>query len=165
MQSGRRGGEHMSAMSADRFLDVLAVAGIDLDLHTFPAGTRTAEDAARAVGCDPAQIVKSLVFLAGGRAVVALVSGRDRVDPERLAAAAGSRVRRADPDAVRAATGYAIGAVPPFGHLTPLPVHMDDALLAHEVVWAAGGRPDRVFPVAPARLRELSGATVARLRA
>ncbi|HEX9476779.1 MAG TPA: YbaK/EbsC family protein, partial [Candidatus Dormibacteraeota bacterium] len=130
-------------------------------MEQFPAGTRTAVDAARAVGCDVGQIVKSLVFLAAGRPVVALVSGANRLDESRLGAVAGEPVTKADAEVARVATGYAIGGVPPFGHEGDVPVFMDRDLLGHEVVWAAAGRPDSVFEIDPERLRELSEATVA----
>jgi prolyl-tRNA editing enzyme YbaK/EbsC (Cys-tRNA(Pro) deacylase) len=133
-------------------------------VRQFPEGTRTAIDAARAIGCDVAQIVKSLVFVAGGRPVVALVSGSNRLDEKRLGAAAGGPVTKADAETARAATGYSIGGVPPFGHATEVPVFMDRDLLGHRVVWAAAGRPDSVFEIAPERLRELSHATVLDLR-
>lgn len=137
-------------------------ADLAIEVRRFPEGTRTAVDAARAVGCDVAQIVKSLVFLADGQAVLALVSGADRVDTGRLAVAVGAgHVERADGDAAREATGYAIGGVPPFGHVRPVTVVMDRRLLDHEVVWAAAGRPDAVFSVAPDDLLRVSGATLA----
>jgi prolyl-tRNA editing enzyme YbaK/EbsC (Cys-tRNA(Pro) deacylase) len=142
----------------------LADSGIGVAVKRFPEGTRTAGDAARAVGCEVGQIVKSLVFLAAGRPVVALVSGANRLDEALLAAAAGEPVAKADAELARAATGYAIGGVPPFGHATAVPVFMDRDLLGHAVVWAAAGRPDSVFEIAPERLRELSGATVADLK-
>jgi len=116
------------------------------------------------VGCDVAQIVKSLVFVAGGRPVIALVSGANRLDEKRLAAAAGEPVTKADAETARNATGYAIGGVPPFGHATEVPVFMDRDLLGHAVLWAAAGRPDSVFEIAPERLRELSQATVLDLK-
>jgi prolyl-tRNA editing enzyme YbaK/EbsC (Cys-tRNA(Pro) deacylase) len=130
----------------------------------FPAGTRTAVDAARAIGCEVGQIVKSLVFIAAGTPVVALVSGANRVDERRLAAVAGEPVLKADAETTRSATGYSIGGVPPFGHASEIPVFMDRELLGYEVVWAAAGRPDSVFAIAPERLRELSNATVADLK-
>jgi Cys-tRNA(Pro) deacylase len=126
----------------------------------FPQGTRTAVDAARAVGCELGQIVKSLVFVAGGKPVVALVSGANRLDERKLAMVAGEPVTKADAETARAATGYAIGGVPPFGHTTEVPVFMDRDLMQFAVVWAAAGRPDSVFEVAPARLRDLSNAQV-----
>jgi prolyl-tRNA editing enzyme YbaK/EbsC (Cys-tRNA(Pro) deacylase) len=131
-------------------------AGLEIEVRRFPEGTRTAEDAARAIGCEVAQIVKSLVFVLDGQPIVALVSGANRLDPARMP----GRVERADADTARRATGYAIGGVPPFGHAEPLPVYMDRDLEAFEEVWAAAGRPDAVFPITPARLRELSRAHV-----
>ena len=148
-----------------RFGAWLDGSGLGISVRQFPEGTRTATDAARAVGCDVAQIVKSLVFVAGGRPVIALVSGANRLDEKRLAAAAGEPVIKADAETARTATGYAIGGVPPFGHATEVPVFMDRDLLGHAVVWAAAGRPDSVFEIAPERLRELSRATVLDLKA
>jgi len=148
-----------------RFGTWLEDSGLGISVRQFPEGTRTATDAARAVGCDVAQIVKSLVFVAGGRPVIALVSGANRLDEKRLAAAAGEPVIKADAEIARTATVYAIGGVPPFGHATEVPVFMDRGLLAHKSVWAAAGRPDSVFEIAPERLRELSRATVLDLKA
>jgi Cys-tRNA(Pro) deacylase len=146
----------------DRVAAAAAAAGLQISIQRFPEGTRTAEDAARAVGCKVAQIVKSLVFVADGRPVLALISGDDRLDPGRLATILGAqRVDRADGDAVRDATGFAIGGVPPIGHVRPLPILMDRRLLDHTEVWAAAGRPDAVFSVAPEHLRQASGAQVA----
>ena len=143
-----------------RFESWLETAGIGVTVKSFPEGTRTAVDAARAVGCDVAQIVKSLVFVAAGRPVVALVSGANRLDEGRLAAVAGEPVSKADAETARSATGYAIGGVPPFGHATEVAVFMDRDLMSHEIVWAAAGRPDSVFEIAPDHLRELSRAAV-----
>lgn len=147
-------------------LDAAERAGLVIEVIRFPAGTRTAEDAARAVGCEVAQIVKSLVFMVDGDPVVTLLSGADRLDPERLAEAmGGSQVRRADGDEVRAATGYAIGGVPPLGHPTGLQVFIDEHLLAQAEVWAAAGLPDAVFRVTPDALERASGARRASLAA
>ena len=137
--------------------------GHGIEVRRFPQGTRTAEDAARAIGCEVGQIVKSLVFTAAGRPVVALVSGANRLDPAKLAAVAGGPVEKADADTARQATGYAIGGVPPFGHARPLPVFMDRDLERYDLVWAAAGRPDSVFPITPIRLAELAGARVEEL--
>jgi prolyl-tRNA editing enzyme YbaK/EbsC (Cys-tRNA(Pro) deacylase) len=143
-----------------------AEAGVGLAVEEFPAGTRTAADAAAAVGCDVAQIVKSLVFLVDGEPVVALVSGPNRLSEARLSAAAGGgAVGRADADAVRAATGFPIGGVPPFAHRRVLRTFVDRDLLALDVVWAAAGTPRHVFPIAPGDLVRLSGATPADLAA
>ena len=148
----------------ERFEVWLAESGIGVAVKRFPEGTRTAVDAAKAVGCEVEQIVKSLVFVAGGKPVVALVSGGNRLDEHRLAAVAGEPVTKADAQTARAATGYAIGGVPPFGHATAVPVFMDRDLMGHGVVWAAAGRPDSVFEISPGRLRELSQAVVADLK-
>jgi len=147
-----------------RFDDWLNDSGVGVTVRQFPEGTRTAGDAARAVGCELGQIVKSLVFVAGGHPVIALVSGVNRLDEERLAELAGRPVAKADATIARNATGYSIGGVPPFGHATEVPVYMDRDLLGHAAVWAAAGRPDSVFEIAPDRLRELSAATVADLK-
>jgi Cys-tRNA(Pro) deacylase len=145
-----------------RVTEAASTAGLRIHVDRFPEGTRTAQDAARAVGCDVAQIVKSLVFMADGRPVVALVSGSNRVDLERLAATLGAEaVRRADGDEARAATGFAIGGVPPFGHADPVTVVVDRDLMAHGSVWAAAGLPDAVFEIAPSDLVRASGGAVA----
>ena len=143
-----------------RFEEWLRSAGLDFEVRTFPQGTRTAEDAARAIGCQVGQIVKSLIFTASGEPIVVLVSGSNRVDVAKLAGVAGGPVGKADAETARSATGYAIGGVPPFGHASQLPVFVDRDLLGHEVVWAAAGRPDAVFPIQPDRLRDLSGGIV-----
>jgi prolyl-tRNA editing enzyme YbaK/EbsC (Cys-tRNA(Pro) deacylase) len=149
-----------------RVLAAAASAGLPIEVERFPEGTRTAADAARAVGCNVAQIVKSLVFIADGEPVIALVSGADRLDPARLAAAVGATVvRRADGDEARTATGFAIGGVPPFGHTLPLTIVMDERLLAHDLVWAAAGLPDAVFKASPRELRAAAAASVAALAA
>jgi len=135
-------------------------AGLEIEVERFPEGTRTAADAARAVGCEVAQIVKSLVFVADGKPVVALVSGANRVDLPRVAGAIGTAdVRKADGDEARAATGFAIGGVPPFGHATPVAVLLDRDLLGHQRLWAAAGLPDAVFAIEPGELLRASGAT------
>lgn len=142
-----------------RVAEAARAAGLRIDVERFPDGTRTAADAARAVGCEVGQIVKSLVLVADGRPLVALVSGANRVDLPRLARAIGARdVRKADGDEARSATGYAIGGVPPFGHATSIDVVADRDLLAHDRVWAAAGMPDAVFAIGPEDLLRASGA-------
>jgi prolyl-tRNA editing enzyme YbaK/EbsC (Cys-tRNA(Pro) deacylase) len=145
----------------ERFLDAAAVLDRAIEVRRFPEGTKTAADAAKAIGCDVSQIVKSLVFLADGRALLALTSGANRVDTSRLAEVAGaSTVRRADAAEVRRATGFAIGGTPPFGHRTGLPTYLDPDLLSHSEVWAAAGTPDAVFRTTGKELLEATGATV-----
>jgi prolyl-tRNA editing enzyme YbaK/EbsC (Cys-tRNA(Pro) deacylase) len=139
--------------SARRVADAAASLGIPATMRAFPEGTRTAADAARAVGCEVGQIVKSLVFLAGGEPVLALVAGDHRLDEGVLARLAGvEAVRRASAEEVRAATSYAVGGVPPFGHPAPLRAWIDRTLLDHREVWVAGGTPHHVFPLDPATL-------------
>lgn len=145
-----------------RVVDEAARAGLEVEVTRFPDGTRTAEDAARAVGCDLGQIVKSIVLGSEEGHVVVLTSGRNRVDYDKVAATLGRRgVGRADADGVRAATGFPIGGAAPWGHPEALPVLCDRDLLAHEVVWAAAGTPDTVFAVAPAELVRVARAVVA----
>lgn len=135
--------------------------GVRLQILEFSQGTRTARDAATAVGTTVAQIVKSLVFLADSRPVLVLASGANRVDPVRLAVAAGATgARIANADEVRAITGYAIGGVPPVGYATPLPVYLDQDLLRFDIVYAAAGTPTAVFAISPQRLQEITDARV-----
>lgn len=149
-----------------RVADAAMRAGLAIAIRRFPEETRTAEDAARAIGCDVGQIVKSLVFMADDEPLMALVSGADRLDPARLAVAAGAtNVRRATVNEARAATGFAIGGVPPFGHARALRVLVDRRLLARDTLWAAAGLPDAVFPIGPDDLVRVSGAMPADLAA
>jgi prolyl-tRNA editing enzyme YbaK/EbsC (Cys-tRNA(Pro) deacylase) len=139
---------------------------LSVSVQEFPDGTKTAADAAAAIGCETAQIASSLVFLVEDEPVVAVVSGANRVDESALASALDrpdASVGMADPDRVREATGYAIGGVPPLCHDRPLTTLFDRSLLEHETVWAAAGTPQAVFPVDPERLVSFSGATVADL--
>jgi prolyl-tRNA editing enzyme YbaK/EbsC (Cys-tRNA(Pro) deacylase) len=137
----------------------------EFEVKRFPEGTRTDDDAARAIGCSVGQIVKSLVFTAAGQPVVALVSGANRLDPVRLGRLAGEPVAKADAEVTRMATGYAIGGVPPFGHVQALAVYVDRDLLEYDLIWAAAGRPDSVFAIKPERLLEISQGVAADLKA
>lgn len=139
-----------------------ALRGVRIAVTRFPATTRTAQDAARLIGCAVGEIVKSLVFLADGAPVVVLCSGAARVDEPKLRDVLGaSGVRRATADEAKSATGYAIGGVPPFAHASEVRVIVDRGLLAFTTVWAAAGLPDAVFPIAPRDLVRLSAATEA----
>lgn len=131
-----------------------------IEVQEFPEGTKTADDAADAIGCPVAAIVKSLVFTVDDHPVVALVPGDLRLSVSKLAVAAGgSRVERASLDLVREATGYVAGGTPPFAHATRLRVFADHRLGRHDPVWAAGGTPTTVFPVSIADLDRLSTPT------
>jgi Cys-tRNA(Pro) deacylase len=143
----------------------LREAGIDSAIVHTPESARTAEEAAATVGTSVGQIVKSLVFLCDGSPVLALVSGSNRLDTKLLGALAGGRIERADADAVRTATGYAIGGVPPIGHPAALATWVDRDLLAYDVIWAAAGTPHAVFPVAPDDLVRASQGVVADIKA
>ncbi len=139
--------------------------GLAVSVRTFPEGTKTAADAAAAIGVEVGQIVKSLVFTIDDAPVIALVSGANQLDERRLAAeAGGAKCQRADADLVRSATGYPIGGVPPFGHAQPLPVYVDRDLLDYEEVWAAAGTWNDVFPIDPETLVRATDATVADIR-
>ena len=143
----------------DRFLEAARVQGIQPDVLRFPEGTKTARAAADAIGCEVAQIVKSLVFMADDRAVMAFTSGANRVDESKLAAAVDADVvRRATPEEARAATGFAVGGTPPFGHPEPLTCVVDPDLLGWGEIWAAAGTPDSVFRLTPSELLRATGA-------
>jgi prolyl-tRNA editing enzyme YbaK/EbsC (Cys-tRNA(Pro) deacylase) len=145
--------------NARRVADAATAAGLPIEIRHVPEGARTAADAAAAIGCEVAQIVKSLVFMADGEPVVTLLAGDDRLDPARLADVLEAReVRRANGAEARAATGFPIGGVPPLGYERDLTVLIDDGLLRHEVVWAAAGLPDAVFAAEPAALGRAAGA-------
>jgi Cys-tRNA(Pro) deacylase len=142
-------------------VDAARALGLDVHPRDFPDGTRSAADAAMAIGVDLGQIVKSLVFAVDGEAVVALVSGDNLLDEEKLAdCAGGDRAWREDADTVRDATGYPVGGVPPFGHREPLRIFIDKDLLEYEEPWAAAGTPHTNFSVTPHELVRATGGTV-----
>ena len=148
--------------AAERFTEAAAALGLDHEVRRFPEGTRTAEDAARAIGCDVAQIVKSLVFIADEAPVLVLTSGRNRVDLEKIATLChAATARKATADEVREATGFAIGGTPPFGHPRALRCFVDADLMGYREVWAAAGTPDGVFALTPDDLVRASEGTVA----
>ena len=151
--------------NTERVIAAAQDLGLAVSVRTFPEGTKTAADAAAAIGVEVGQIVKSLVFTIDGEPVVALVSGANQLDERRLAAeAGGATCQRAEADLVRSATGYPIGGVPPFGHAQLLPVYLDRDLLDYDEVWAAAGTWNDVFPIDPEVLVRATGAAVADLR-
>ncbi len=154
----------MSGSSIDRVRAALLAAGHADSIVEFPDGTRTAADAAAAVGCEVAQIAKSIVFRAENRAVVVITSGANRVDAGKVAGALGVAVRRADADFVRAATGFAIGGVAPVGLLGSPLLLFDRDLLALHPIWAAAGSPSHVFSTEAETLLRITGAPVADIR-
>ena len=145
----------------ERFLTAAAEAGILVEPVRYPEGTRTAADAAAAVGCGVSQIVKSLVVVGTDGPALALTAGHHRIDLDLLAEVMGGPVEMSDARAARDATGFSIGGTPPFGHPSPLRTYIDPSLLDHEVVYAAAGTPDSCFPIGPALLRAATGATIA----
>jgi len=151
--------------SVERVRSALLAAGHVDTITAFPAGTRSAADAAAAVGCEVAQIAKSIVFRAGGRAAVIITSGANRVDQAKAERVLGQKLARADADWVRETTGFAIGGVSPVGHTgVPLMV-LDQDLLALDPVWAAAGSPLHVFRTTAQDLQRMTGAVVADIRA
>lgn len=152
-----------TSRATQRLID--AAPGFDIDVHTFPEGTKTADDAATAIGCPVAAIVKSLVFVvahADGteEPTVSLVPGDRRLDTEKLASAAGGvSARRATLDEVKEATGFTAGGTPPFGHQETLRVLADPSLRRNDPVWAAAGTPSTVFPISLADLNRIAEPT------
>ncbi|GAA2686768.1 YbaK/EbsC family protein [Streptomyces lunalinharesii] len=154
-----------TAQAHPRFAEALAALDLSVAVRAFPEATRTAAEAAAAVGCDLAQIVKSLIFVADGEPVLVLMDGASRVDLARVRDELGAaKVTRADAALVRETTGYAIGGVPPFGHRTRTTVLADRRLLAQDTVWAAAGTPHTVFPLAPRPLLAHAGARLVDVR-
>lgn len=149
--------------SVRRVAQVLEAAGLEPGIVEMPDSTRTAAEAAAAVGCALDQIAKSIVFRAEahGTAVLFITAGGNRVDASRASALAGEALGKADAALIRAQTGFVIGGVAPLGHLAPIRAWFDPRLMAFEVVWAAAGTPRHVFPIAPGDLLRLSGATLA----
>ncbi|MFC5969722.1 YbaK/EbsC family protein [Halomarina salina] len=151
--------EEFAARASDQY-------GVSVDVHEFEAGTKTAAAAADAVGCDVGQIASAIAVRAGSDLIVCVTSGANRVD---MAAVAALRdvpvadVGMADADVIRETLGWSIGGVPPLCHDADVPVYMDEMLLDYEMVWAAAGTPEAVFPIAPGRLCELAEATSAAL--
>ncbi|MBK5926550.1 YbaK/EbsC family protein [Rhodobaculum claviforme] len=149
--------------SLRRVCAALQDAGLVAEVQEMDASTRTAEEAAAAVGCGIDQIVKSIIFRGEdtGHVRLFLTAGGNRICPERAARLAGEGLGRADAALVRAETGFAIGGVAPLGHLTPVPTWADPRLLEFATVWAAAGTPRHVFAIAPATLVRITGAKVA----
>ena len=144
----------------DRVRQALAARGLTVEITEFDQSTATSQQAADTLGVSVATIVKSLVFLAGEQPILVLASGANRVDTEKLSRITGSKVRRADADRVKAATGFVIGGVPPVGHAGPLATYIDRDLMAYDLLWAAAGSPYAVFPVTPQDLVRITGGMV-----
>jgi prolyl-tRNA editing enzyme YbaK/EbsC (Cys-tRNA(Pro) deacylase) len=149
--------------SARRVADALTAAGVTTTIVVLEHAARTSADAAAAIGCEVAQIAKSLVFRLrdSGRPLLVIASGANRVDEAAVSALIGETIGRADADFVRTHTGFAIGGVAPLAHPAPLPTLIDEDLLRWEAIWAAGGHPNTVFRLTPDELRRIAGGRVA----
>ena len=158
-------GEILSS-SARKVQDALSALGMALEVVELPDSTRTAPEAALAVGCQVGQIVKSLVFKAkrSERAILVIASGANRVDERKIEALIGEPLGKADADFVRQQTGFVIGGVPPLGHSQPLETFIDQDLLQYEEVWAAAGTPHAVFRLQPADLERMTGGKITEIK-
>jgi prolyl-tRNA editing enzyme YbaK/EbsC (Cys-tRNA(Pro) deacylase) len=152
--------------SAQRFQDILRQRGFAHQVIELPASTRTAKEAAQAVGCQPGQIVKSLVFKAlhSQTPLLVLASGPNRVDEQRLSELAGEPIGKADADFVRQWTGFAVGGVPPLGHKEPVASFIDETLLQYDTLWAAAGTPHAVFELTPADLQAMTDGRIVSIK-
>lgn len=153
--------------STQKVADAAQELGLAIEIKTFEQTTRSAQEAADAIGCKLAQIVKSLCFTVNDEPIMALVSGVNQLDERKLAAlcAVGrKKVKRANADAVKMATGFSIGGVPPFGHLTPMTIFVDEDLQQFETVWAAAGTPFAVFAIGANELVRACGGTAVSLK-
>lgn len=148
--------------SAQKVQDALKKLDYDYTVVEFSESTRTALEAAERVGCEVGQIVKSLIFQGktSGKAILILTSGANQVDVKRIKAYAEEKIGRADPAFVRECTGYAIGGIPPLGHLNPIETYVDEDLLQYEKVWAAAGTPNAVFEMNANQLEKMTGGKV-----
>ena len=156
----------MAGGSVERVRAALAASGLAAEIREFDASTRSSVEAAAAIGCAVAQIAKSLVFKGAqsGQAILIVASGANRVDEEKVAAALGEKIVKADADFVRAETGFAIGGVAPIAHAKPVRVLVDRDLLAFPEIWAAAGAPNAVFRLMPADLVRVAAGAVADIR-
>ena len=152
--------------SAQKIQDALRNLGFDLTVIENTESARTAQEAADRVGVTLGQIVKSLIFKGktSGKPILVLTSGANRVDEKRIKAYAGEKIGRAEPDFVRAVTGYAIGGVPPIAHVQQMETYLDEDLMQYDVIWAAAGTPNAVFGLTPDDLQKMTGGQVKRIK-
>jgi prolyl-tRNA editing enzyme YbaK/EbsC (Cys-tRNA(Pro) deacylase) len=152
--------------SAEKVQVALRTLGFDCKVIEFQDSTRTSAEAAARIGCQIGQIVKSLIFRGqvSGKPVLVLTSGANRVDENHISRYAGESIGRADAEFVRATTGFAIGGVPPVGHVQPLETYLDEDLLQYGKIWGAAGTPNAVFEMTPAALEKMTGGKVVRVK-
>jgi prolyl-tRNA editing enzyme YbaK/EbsC (Cys-tRNA(Pro) deacylase) len=157
---------HPLSPSACKVQEALRILGVTCEVREMDKTTRSAQDAARAVGCEVGQIAKSLVFKGATtrQAVLVITSGSNRVDEKKLSDRIGEPVLKADADFVRQQTGFAIGGVPPVGHAQPIAVFIDEDLLIYSEIWAAAGTPQAVFRLTPQELQKITNGRVIRVK-
>ena len=145
--------------TAQKVANAAQAEGLNIVIKEFESSTRTAQDAANSIGCTVGQIVKSLLFVVDGQPTIALVGGDNQLDEKKLArlcSVGRKKVKRGNADIAREATGFAIGGVPPFGHISQLPTYIDEDLFQFDVIWAAAGTPNTVFAITPDELARVS---------
>jgi prolyl-tRNA editing enzyme YbaK/EbsC (Cys-tRNA(Pro) deacylase) len=152
--------------SAQKVQDKLLALGYNCSVQESNITTRTAADAAALVGCHVGQIVKSLIFKGAdsGKPILVLTSGANRVDEKLISTYAGENILRADPEFVRASTGYAIGGVPPVGHTQSMETYLDEDLFQYPDIWAAGGTPKSLFKLNPVELKKMTAGKVTKVK-
>jgi prolyl-tRNA editing enzyme YbaK/EbsC (Cys-tRNA(Pro) deacylase) len=152
--------------SAQKVQDTLASLGFDYTVIEHVGSTRTAQEAADRAGCELGQIVKSLIFKGktSGKPILVLTSGANRVDEKRISEFAGEAITRPDADFVRAVTGFAIGGVPPIGHLQKMETYIDQDFLQYETIWAAAGTPNAIFELKTNDLQKMTEGSVVQVK-
>ena len=152
--------------SAQKVQDQIRSLGYDYTVVEHAESTRTAQDAADRAGCELGQIVKSLIFKGKetGKPILVLTSGANRVDEKRISEYAGEAIGRADPEFVRVVTGFAIGGVPPVGHLQSMETYLDEDFLQYDTIWAAAGTPNAIFELKTSDLQTMTGGKIARVK-
>jgi prolyl-tRNA editing enzyme YbaK/EbsC (Cys-tRNA(Pro) deacylase) len=148
--------------SSQKVQDILDSLGYHCSVQESPVTTRTAADAAALVGCNVGQIVKSLIFkgITTSKPILVLTSGANRVDEQQISIYAAESIQRADPEFVRTVTGFAIGGVPPIGHLQPMETYIDEDLLQHSEIWAAAGTPNSLFKLTSQELEKMTSGRI-----
>ena len=152
--------------SAQKVQDILASQGFDCTVIEFTESTRTAQEAADRAGCALGQIIKSLIFKGktSHKPILVLTSGANRVDEKRISEYAGESIARADADFVRVVTGFAIGGVPPLGHIQEMETYLDEDLLQYQTIWGAAGTPNAIFELTPDDLIKMTNGKVVRVK-
>ena len=159
--------EKQLSSSAQKVQDLLNELGYDFTVVESETPTKTAQQAADFAGCELGQIVKSLIFkgLTTNKGILVLTSGANRVDESRISQYSGESIGRANADFVRAVTGFAIGGVPPIGHIQKMDTYLDEDLLQYKTIWAAAGTPNSIFELTPDALQKMTSGKIAFVKA